>query len=79
MSTRQIYTASERLVLKKCSDLKVLFQFSGLMSPTTFPQRMRAMDLCQSFHNTNEGDVYGAAGGFVTATCDEVAAWIFDS
>ena len=79
MSTRQIYTASERLVLKKCSDLKVLFQFSGLMSPTTFPQRMRAMDLCQSFHNTNAGDVFGLAGGFVTATCDEVAASIFDS
>ena len=78
-SKQQQHVAVENEAFNKCEHLKGIFDFTGLMTPTDFPQSLRAMGLCQAFYNTQAGDVYGQAEGVVEASCDDVAAFVFDN
>jgi hypothetical protein len=79
MNTPQSYSAQEVHAIKECSYLKTLFKFKGLMTPVNFQQFVRAMGQCLAFRNTYEGDVFGSAECFVSASCEDAASFSFDN
>jgi hypothetical protein len=79
LASRQTYTEEELTGIETTAELKVLFRFTGIASPTVRKEAIRALGVTKVFHNTNEGHVYGRLDGIVAASVFDVTAYLFDN
>jgi hypothetical protein len=83
MNTPQTYTTSELAAISATASIADLFKSDGaikvLVKPTIISEPVRAISPCQVVQGASPGSIFGFAEGFVSASCNECAAFAFEN